>query len=247
MAFYIFWDSEIFISIIDSVTCFVFRVCLISYIIKMKKAIVLGSTGMVGTQLIDLLIQSPDYAEVVSLVRRASGITHPKLNEQVVDFDKPETWSDFVKGDVLFSCMGTTIAKAKSKDNQYKIDYTYQYNVAEAASKNGVPVYVLVSSAGANENSVTFYTYMKGQLDVDVQKLPFKVISILRPGQLYGDRTENRTGEKIGLSVMFALNKLGILKKLKPIHAREVAQAMINSAENKQNTISTLSEVFGLL
>lgn len=213
----------------------------------MKKAIVLGSTGMVGTQLIDLLLQSNDYAEVVSLVRRASGITHPKLNEQVVDFDKPETWSNFVKGDVLFSCMGTTIAKAKTKDNQYKIDYSYQYNVAEAASKHGVSTYVLVSSAGANENSVTFYTHMKGQLDADVQKLPFKVISILRPGQLYGDRTENRVAEKIALSIMFALNKLGILKKFKPIHAREVAQAMINSADNKENRIFTLDEVFGLL
>lgn len=213
----------------------------------MKKAIVLGSTGMVGTQLIDLLLQSNDYAEVVSLVRRASGITHSKLNEQVVDFDKPETWSNFVKGDVLFSCMGTTIAKAKTKDNQYKIDYSYQYNVAEAASKHGVSTYVLVSSAGANENSVTFYTHMKGQLDADVQKLPFKVISILRPGQLYGDRTENRVAEKIALSIMFALNKLGVFKKFKPIHAREVAQAMINSADNKENRIFTLDEVFGLL
>lgn len=213
----------------------------------MKKAIVLGSTGMVGTQLIDLLLQSNDYAEVVSLVRRASGITHPKLNEQIVDFDKPETWSEFVRGDVLFSCMGTTIAKAKTKDNQFKIDYTYQYNVAEAASKNGVPTYVLVSSAGANENSVTFYTHIKGLLDADVQKLPFKVITILRPGQLYGDRTENRVGEKIALSFMFTLNTLGLLKKLKPIHAREVAQAMIKCADNKQNNTLTLNAIFDLL
>ena len=209
MVFCIFLASGIFILTIDCVSCFVFRVwclvfgvwcfmfgvwCLVFkflILLKMKKAIVLGSTGMVGTQLIDLLLQSNDYAEVVSLVRRASGITHPKLNEQIVDFDKPETWSEFVKGDVLFSCMGTTIAKAKIKDNQYKIDYTYQYNVAEAASKNGVPTYVLVSSAGANENSVTFYTHIKGQLDADVQKLPFKVITILRPGQLMA--TEQKT------------------------------------------------------
>jgi len=87
----------------------------------MKKAIVIGSTGMVGTQLIDLLINSNEYSEIVSLVRRPSGITHPKLSEHPVDFDKIETWTRFVKGDVLFSCMGTTIAQAKTKEISIKL------------------------------------------------------------------------------------------------------------------------------
>ena len=86
----------------------------------MKKAIVIGSTGMVGTQLIQLLLFSNNYVEITSLVRRESGITHPKLREYVVDFDQPETWRQLVTGDVLFSCMGTTIAKAKTKENQYR-------------------------------------------------------------------------------------------------------------------------------
>jgi len=99
--------------------------------------------------------------------------------------------------------MGTTIAQAKTKENQYKIDYTYQYNVAETASANGVQTYVLISSAGANPKSTVFYSKMKGQLDEAVLKLPFKNIIILRPDQLYGNRTEKRLGEKVGLSVMF--------------------------------------------
>lgn len=213
----------------------------------MKKAIVIGSTGMVGTQLIDLLINSNEYSEIVSLVRRPSGITHPKLSEHPVDFDKIETWTRFVKGDVLFSCMGTTIAQAKTKENQYKIDYTYQYNVAETASTNGVQTYVLISSAGANPKSTVFYSKMKGQLDEAVLKLPFKNIIILRPDQLYGNRTEKRLGEKVGLSVMFFLNRVGILRKHKPIHAREVAQAMINVAENTQTAIITSGDIFKLI
>lgn len=212
----------------------------------MKKAIVIGSTGMVGTQLIQLLLESKEYSEIVSLVRRSSGITHPKLAEYTVDFDKPETWGNLVTGDVLFSTLGTTIAQAKTKENQFKVDFTYQYSVAEVAAKNGVTRYVLVSSAGANSKSRTFYMNMKGKLDEAVQSLPFKVISILRPGQLDGDRITKRFGEKMGLNVMAFLNKLGLFIRYKQIHARLVAKAMIHAAKKKNSETYTLEKVFEL-
>ena len=214
--------------------------------INKKRAIVIGSTGMVGTQLIQLLLQSNEYSEIVSLVRRPSGIVHPKLVENCIDFDNPETWSDLVKGDVLFSTLGTTIAQAKTKAAQYKVDFTYQYTVAEIAANNEVAEYVLVSSAGANPKSMTFYMKMKGKLEVAVQSLPFEVISIIRPGQLVGNRTEKRFGEKIGLSVMSVINKLGFLRPYRPIHARQVAQAMINAASKNESASYTLEEVFKL-
>ena len=212
----------------------------------MKKAIVIGATGMVGTQLIELLLKSENYTEIVSFVRRPSGVSHPKLNEQIVDFDKPEKWSDLIVGDVLFSTMGTTLAKAKNKDAQFNVDYNYQYWVANFAAKNGVPNYVLVSSAGANSKSSAFYMKMKGQLEDTVKTLPFKVISILQPGQLAGDRTEKRLGEKIGLSVMYGLNKIGLFERYKPIQGIEVAQAMINAAEKTKSETYALDKVFEL-
>ena len=165
----------------------------------MKKAVVIGGTGMVGTQLIKQLIVDKNYSEIVSLVRRPSSISHPKLSEKVIDFDQPEGWKAFVTGDVLFSTLGTTIAQAKTKDAQYKVDFTYQFNVAEIAAENGVPSYILISSAGADSKSRVFYTNMKGKLEDAVKALPFSVISIIRPGQLAGERTEKRTTEKIAL------------------------------------------------
>jgi uncharacterized protein YbjT (DUF2867 family) len=213
----------------------------------MKKAIVIGGTGMVGTQLIKLLLESSAYSEVVSLVRKCSGVKHPKLNEYIIDFDQPENWYNLITGDVLFSTLGTTIAQAKTKDNQYKVDFTYQYVVAEIAAKNGIPNYVLVSSAGASSKSTVFYSNMKGKLDDAVRVLPFNTISILRPGQLDGNRNENRIGEKVGLSVMYAFNKIGLFKRYKPIQAREVAQAMLHAAEKQQSAIYTLDEVFRLI
>jgi uncharacterized protein YbjT (DUF2867 family) len=212
----------------------------------MKKAIVIGGTGMVGVQLINLLIENQAFSEIVSLVRRASGIVHPKLNEHIIDFEKPEEWVNFVVGDVLFSTLGTTIAQAKTKVSQYKVDFEYQFAVAEIAASNGVSSYVLVSSAGADSKSSVFYSNMKGKLDDAVWALPFRVISILRPGQLDGNRTENRMGEKMALSVVYALNKLGILRKYHPIQAVDVAKAMITASAKSVSGTYTLNEVHEL-
>jgi len=212
----------------------------------MKKAVVIGSTGMVGNELIKLLILDEEYSEIVSLVRRPSGISHPKLNEQIINFDHLESWSNLITGNVLFSTLGTTIANAKTKADQFKVDYTYQFCVAEIAAKNGVSNYILISSAGASSKSKAFYMNMKGQLEDAVKLLPFKVIGILRPGQLAGNRQETRTSEKIGLSLMYGLNKIGLFKKYKPIQAFLVAKAMINAADKKESSSYTLDQVFEL-
>ena len=211
------------------------------------KAIIIGSSGMVGTQVLDLLLSSDTYTEVVSLVRRKSTISHPKLNEHVIDFDQPDTWQHLVTGDVLFSCLGTTIAKAKSTQNQFKVDFSYQYQTAEIAVKNGVTIYALISSAGANSKSKAFYMQTKGKLDEAVMKLGFRTLIILRPGQLYGVRTEKRLGESLGLWVMFAMNRLGLFKKYRPIHARQVAQALLNAVALKKTKVYTLDRLFSLI
>ena len=213
----------------------------------MKKAIVIGSTGMVGRQLIELLTELDEYIHVISLVRRPSGFIHPKLTEHIVDFDQPEVWKPLVKGDVLFSCMGTTLKQAGSKQSQYQIDYTYQYQVAQIAAANGVNAYVLISSAGASVSSAFFYSRMKGELDDAVLKLHFDTVNILRPAQLYGDREEKRSAERFALKIMFFLNKTGLFRKYRPIHARQLAQAMVNIAGNPHHVIVSYNEIFKLI
>jgi uncharacterized protein YbjT (DUF2867 family) len=211
-----------------------------------RTAIVIGATGLVGSHLVALLLKDDRFSSVKIFARRNTGVQHPKLHEHIVDFDHPEQWQSFITGDVLFSALGTTLKTAGSKEAQYKIDHTYQFNVAKAASQNGVPVYVLISAALANEHSRIFYTRMKGELERDIKQLPFEYIHIIQPGMLTGPRKENRPFEKIGTPVLSFLNKLGIAKKQKPIHASIVAQAMINVSFKKEDRISTYSllEVF---
>jgi uncharacterized protein YbjT (DUF2867 family) len=210
----------------------------------MKTAILLGATGMVGAALLKQLLANDLYSSVLIFVRRSTQLNHAKLTEYVVDFDQPEQWSKQVQGDVLFSCLGTTLAVAGSKVNQYKVDFTYQYEMAKIASENSVKSLVLVSSAGAKATSSNFYLSMKGRLDETVQQLNFRSVIILRPGQLYGNRLPKRPMEEIAIKVMFLINRIGLLRSYRPIHADEVAQAMQQVAKSNQNAIYTLGELF---
>ncbi|HCY41521.1 MAG TPA: NADH-quinone oxidoreductase subunit F [Prolixibacteraceae bacterium] len=192
-----------------------------------KVANIIGASGLVGQQLLQQLLAHPEFEKVRSFVRRPSGNVHPKLDELVIDFDQPENWSKLVKGDVLFSSLGTTIKTAKTKENQYRVDFTYQYEFAKAAAENGVSTYVLVSSMGADARSSVFYSRMKGELEVAVSKLNFRKCTIFRPSILDGDRKEQRTGEKIGLVISRVLTRF-ILKKYRPTPVDVLAAKMIN-------------------
>ncbi|MGV3658203.1 MAG: hypothetical protein ACO1NX_09620, partial [Chitinophagaceae bacterium] len=181
-------------------------------------------------------------------VRRPTGLSQSKLVEHIINFDRPETWQQLVNGDVLFSALGTTISKAKTQANQYKIDYTYQYNFARAAADNGVPVYVLISSAGADASSRIFYSRMKGELEIAVKKLSIPHIHIIQPGLLTGDRNEFRLGERLAAPLLSFLQFIPPLKKYRPIHAQSVAQAMINASFDTTAKVKThtLQQVFEL-
>lgn len=215
----------------------------------MKTAVLLGATGLVGSTLLDQLIADQEYEKIIALVRKKFKVDHPKVEQQIVDFDNPESYKDHIKGDVLFSSFGTTLKKAGSKKNQFKIDFTYQYEVAKAASENGIKKYVLVSSAGADPKSNIFYSKIKGELDQEVSNLSFDHITILRPSMLDGDRKEKRSGERIGLKMMNALLPyLPFFKKYRPIRDSIVARAMLNAvgSKNDEYNIYELEQVFEL-
>jgi uncharacterized protein YbjT (DUF2867 family) len=194
-----------------------------------RTANVIGASGLVGKQLVSQLLNHPEFEKVRVFVRRKTGISHPKLEEKLIYFDRPETWKQLVQGDVLFSAMGTTIKTAKTKENQYRVDYTYQYEFAKTAGKNGVPTYVLVSSMGADPKSSVFYSRIKGELEEAVEKLNFKRILIFRPSILDGDRQEKRAGEAVGLVISRLITRL-ILKKYRPTPVDVLAAKMIHSA-----------------
>lgn len=199
-----------------------------------KTALVIGATGLVGERLVSQLLDHTEFDKVMVFSRRKLGLNHPKFEEKLIDFDQPESWMELVKGDVLFSTLGTTIKTAKTKENQYRVDFTYQLEFANAASQNGVPTYILVSSLGADPKSSVFYSRMKGELDEAVTKLPFQKTVIVRPSILDGNRKEKRPAEKISLAIMRTLSKV-ILKKYRPTPVDVLAARMISLSLDQQN------------
>lgn len=200
------------------------------------QAVIIGATGATGKELLELLLKEERFSQVIALVRRSLNITHPKLQAAVVDFNKPQEWQDIVKGDVAFSCMGTTLKAAGSKAAQYKVDYEYQYAFAEAARQNGIPAFVLISAGMADPKSLVFYSRMKGELEKDIQSLHFKSLVIFRPGLLSRPGT-NRNGEKISEGLLNFFNKLGLFKNMTPLKVKKLAELMLHYAKQAPDGI----------
>lgn len=213
-----------------------------------KTANVIGATGLVGRELVNQLLQNENVGKVRIFVRREFNPKHPKMEQHIVDFENDASWKPFLQGDILFSTMGTTLKQAGSKANQYKVDFTHQYRFAEEASRAGIPVYVLVSSAGANSKSMLFYSRIKGELDDAVLKLPFQKVIILRPSILAGIREKRRPMEEWAIRTMELISRF-LFRKYRPVPVMTVAKAMIRSALGEvmpDNSIVNPEDVFKL-
>ena len=189
------------------------------------KAVLIGATGAVGKDLLQALLENARYTEVVAFARRALGVQHEKLREHTIDFDAPATWQALVKGDVLFSTLGTSLKQAGSKEAQRHIDYDYQLAFAKAARANGVKSLVLLSSIGADSKSSIFYLRLKGELDDAVQGLGFDSLTIVRPPSLIRAQSK-RFGETASVKFLQAANAIGLAKRLAPMETVVVARSM---------------------
>ena len=215
-----------------------------------QTAIIIGSTGLIGKELVEILINDDSFSKVKLFVRRSTQNMHPKIQEFILDFDELASFKNEIKGDVLFSCMGTTIKQAGSKDAQYLVDFTYQYEMAKFASENGVLSYSLVSSAGADSKSKMFYSKIKGELEDEIRKLPFQQIRIFQPSLLLGQRNTSRIGEKFGEIVLSVFGKIPPFAKYRGIKGEIVAQAMVNMFKNPSQSrikVYKLDEIFGIV
>jgi uncharacterized protein YbjT (DUF2867 family) len=191
-----------------------------------KTAIIIGATGFVGLALTKELLDKSFYSKVIVLVRKPLNISHVKLVQEIIDFDKPDVSK--IIGDDFFCAIGTTLRKAGSKEAQYKIDCTYPFELGKIAKANGVKQYLLVSSVGADANSSNFYLKTKGDLEQKIQSLGFENFVCIRPSFLLGERQEVRFGEKIGIVLAKILSPLmiGSLQKYRGIDVTKIAKAL---------------------
>jgi uncharacterized protein YbjT (DUF2867 family) len=200
----------------------------------MKTALIAGSTGLIGSQLMQLLLNDDHYTIVKAISRKPLEITHPKLENIVLDFDRLTEHHDKLKADDVFCCLGTTIKKVKTKEKFRKVDFDYPVELAKLTKANGAEQYLLVSALGADKNSKIFYNQVKGEVEEAIGQIGFKSYHIFRPSLLMGDRNESRSGEEAG-KVFFKYFGFLVPVKYKGIDSIKVARAMRQLAVLYQN------------
>jgi uncharacterized protein YbjT (DUF2867 family) len=205
----------------------------------MKIALLAGASGLVGNECLRLLLNDDRYERVITLVRKPLAITHPKLDQRECDFERLANQRTDYLAELLdtehphdlFCTLGTTIAKAGSREAFRRVDYEYPLVLAEAASELGIKRFAMVTALGVNPQSKVFYNRVKGEVEMDVSVYApdFDGIHILRPSLLLGDRAEHRAGERIAVALSPVLNVFlrGSFKKYRAIHAAVVASTLV--------------------
>lgn len=201
-----------------------------------RTALLLGASGLIGGHCLELLLADSEYARVTILVRKTLSQAHPKLTQQVVDFDRLTEVAEAFRVQDVFCCLGTTIKTAGSQEAFRKVDFTYPVESARLAVQQGATQFLLVSSLGANAKSSVFYNRTKGEVERAVAASDLSSVQIFRPSLLLGQRAEVRSGELVAEKLSRALSFLlvGPLRKYRPIEARAVAAAMIAVAKDQR-------------
>jgi uncharacterized protein YbjT (DUF2867 family) len=193
-----------------------------------KTALLVGATGLVGSELLFQMLNDDYYESIVVLARHQLNINHPRLHCHVIDFESLDDYAPLIKASHVYCCLGTTIKKAKSKEKFFQVDYTLPTEIAKIAKFNGAELFTIITAMGACKKSTFYYNRVKGEVEEAIEHLQFKSCNVIRPSLLLGERQEFRLGEEIGKVVAKGLEfmMVGGLKKYKPIEAKAVALAM---------------------
>ena len=205
-----------------------------------RTAIVVGSNGLVGSELLKILLESDYYRTVVSLARKYLEIKNDKLVQYIIeDYNQLDEYEELIAADDIYCCLGSTMKKAGSKEAFRKVDFDYPLTIAKLAALNDSGQFMLVSALGANPGSGVFYNKVKGEVEEAIKEVDFNSLHIFRPSLLLGDRQEKRGGESTAKVLMttFSFAMVGPWKKYKPVQAKKVAQAMFQAAQKNEDGV----------
>jgi len=197
-----------------------------------RTALVAGASGLVGSQVLRLLLEDPAYSRVTLLARRELPLSHKKLEQRIASFDRLAQIADFPRVHDVFCCLGTTMKQAGSPDAFRKVDFSYVVELARVAVRHRASQFLVVTAVGADPQSRILYSRVKGEAEEAVRRLQFESIQIFRPSLVVGARAQSRPAERVarllGLLVGWAL--VGPLSRYRPIKAEALARAMVRVA-----------------
>lgn len=209
----------------------------------MKKAILFGASGFIGSYLLPDLLSNTDYDRVTIVVRKTLGLNHPKLTELIGDYHTLDRLKEKIEADEIFIALGTTRKTTPDRTQYYQIDHDYPVEAARIAREKGVKSVFIVTAVGADANSSVFYLKTKGEIERDILSINFENTCIFRPSLIMGERKENRAFERILIKIWVFINpilKVKTLKKYRGITGQEIARAMMNAAKAERRGVRIL-------
>lgn len=210
---------------------------------KGRVALVAGATGLVGREVLAVLLADKSYSKVVCVGRRALTLQHPKLVQHTVDFKAVAPFTALSHVDDVFIALGTTIKVAGSQAAFRAIDFEAVVAVARAARAQGATKLGVISAMGADPKSAIFYNRVKGEMEEALDPLGFKRLVIARPSMLAGDREAtgqpSRLGERLALALTRSLNPL-IPANYRSVQARDVACALVEAVKASKTGVVRL-------
>jgi uncharacterized protein YbjT (DUF2867 family) len=196
------------------------------------KVILVGASGLIGSHLLKLLVESPEISEILVILRKPLNLSNSKVLELIINFEELESFSDDIKGDIIFCCLGTTKAATPDRKLYRKIDLEYPIRLATIGLKNAIKQFHIVSSLGADIKSSNSYLKLKGELEEKLKALAIESLHLYQPSLLSGNRKDYRPGEKLAINAFKFINPLliGPLRKYRSIEAEKVALAMFKQS-----------------
>jgi uncharacterized protein YbjT (DUF2867 family) len=198
-----------------------------------------GATGLVGQLVLQRLLADVRVARVVTPTRRSLGVAHPRLFAPVVDFDALPEDAPWWRVDAVVCTLGTTLARAGSREAFRHVDFDYPLAVARLAHAHGAKTFALNSAMGADPRSRVFYSRVKGELEQALSQVGFDALALVRPGLIDGERTERRTGEALALAASRALRPV-LPRAWRPSRAARIADALVEAALAPRAGVTTV-------
>lgn len=192
------------------------------------------------------LLIDKSISQVIAVSRRPLSINNPKIKEVLIsNFESLLSHQDELRGDIYFCALGTTIKTAGSQENFRKVDYDAVVNFGKVAEANSAQSFTVVSANMASPDSKIFYNKTKGEAEVALMAMKFNRLIILRPGLLIGERTENRTGEKLAIKVFNLLSPVLPSKIEKSMGTKidDLTKRMIKEGQNPAPKIKIINAV----
>ncbi len=196
----------------------------------MISLVMIGATGAVGTEVVRTVVGLPEVEAVTLLGRRElTGLSHPKIEQRIVDVLDPSSYRQHLEGARAAICtLGVGQPSKMSKERFLRIDRDAALDFGKATREAGARHFQLLSSVGADPGSASFYLRSKGELEQGLRELGFDRLSLFHPSMILTPTNRYGFSQAVTLAVWPRLRPLlvGPWRKLRGIEVERLGRAM---------------------